>query len=136
MKKEVRKEGLSRSTNTLFITMLILISASIIWIVIRDPMNQTASQISFYESELNLQILKVKFYEDYINVTVKRNVGRGEFTGTSFVVEEGENSENFIERDTLNELEMKTFTLDLILINPKNSSHICIRIWSRDDWRS
>ena len=126
MKEVDKKSGLARSANTLLITMLILISASIIWVVLRSPLNETANQISFYESELNLQIQKVKFNENQINITIKRNPGRGEFTGTSFVVEEGENSENFIEREHLNELEMKTFTLNLFLINPKNITKIKI----------
>lgn len=126
MREANKKKGLSRSTNTLLITMLILVSGAIIWLVLRNPMHDTANQISFYESELNMQITKVKLNENTLNVTIKRNVGRGQFVGTSFIIEEGESSEVFLEKTTLNELEMKTFELNLIQINPSNITLIKI----------
>ena len=121
-----KKRGLSKSTNTLLITMLILISASIIWIVLKNPLQGTANQIDFYESELDLQIEKVNFSENFVNVTIKRNPGRGQFMGTSFVVEDDKNMEVFINKTPLAELEMKTFSLNLIKIESGKITKITI----------
>ena len=106
------KKGISRSKNILLITMLILISASIIWIVLEKPLNQTAEQIAFYEYELNIKIKSVSLDENSMNITIVRNPGRGNFIGTSFNIEGKNISETFIERSSLKELEMKTYTLD------------------------
>ena len=115
-----KKRGLSKSSNMLLITMLILITASIIWIVLRGPLRGTASQIQYYESELDIKIEKVQYQGNSLNITVKRNVGKGQFIGTSFLIETAESSEFFVERTILNELEMKTFTFNLIEKQPEN----------------
>ncbi len=126
MKGVNKKRGLSKSSNMLLITMLILITASIIWIVLRGPLTETANQIQYYESELNMQIEKVQYQGNSVNITVKRNAGRGQFIGTSFLIEEADNSEIFVERTPLNELEMRTFTFNLVLIKPENITRIKI----------
>ncbi len=126
-KKEFKgKKGISRSKNILLITMLILVSASIIWFVLKEPLNKTAEQISLYEHELDLKIKTVSLDENSMNITVVRNPGRGKFIGTCFKVEGQNVSEIFIERTSLNELEIKTYTLNMISLNSPNAIKIQI----------
>lgn len=106
------KRGISRAKNMLLITVLILVSASIIWIVLKEPLNKTAEQIAFYEHELDLKIQSVALDSNSMNVTIVRNPGRGNFIGTSFKVEGNNISETFIEKSSLKELEMKTYKLE------------------------
>ena len=126
MEKFKGKKGLSKSKNILLITMLILISSAIIWIVLKEPINKTAEQIAFYEYELDLKIRSVSLDENSMNITVVRNPGRGNFIGTSFKIEGNNLSETFIERSPLRELEMKTYQLDMISLNSPDAVKIQI----------
>lgn len=120
------KRGISRAKNMLLITALILISASIIWIVLKEPLNKTAEQIAFYEHELDLKIQSVALDNNSMNVTIVRNAGRGNFIGTSFRVEGNNISETFIEKSSLKELEMKTYKLEMVSLNSPNAVKIQI----------
>ncbi len=120
------KRGISRAKNMLLITVLILVSASIIWIVLKEPLNKTAEQIAFYEHELDLKIQSVALDSNSMNVTIVRNPGRGNFIGTSFKVEGNNISETFIEKSSLKELEMKTYKLEMVSLNSPNAVKIQI----------
>lgn len=120
------KRGISRAKNMLLITVLILVSASIIWIVLKEPLNKTAEQIAFYEHELDLKIQSVALDSNSMNVTIVRNPRRGNFIGTSFKVEGNNISETFIEKSSLKELEMKTYKLEMVSLNSPNAVKIQI----------
>lgn len=120
------KKGITNSKNILLITMLILISSSIIWIVLKEPLDKTSQQIAFYEHELDIKIHSVSLDEDSMNITIVRNPGRGNFIGTSFKIESKNLSETFIERSSLKELEIKTYKLDMISLNSPDAVKIQI----------
>lgn len=120
------KKGISKSNNLLLVTLLILISASIIWIVLKEPLDKTSQEIAFYEHELDIKIHSVSLDEDSMKVTIVRNPGRGNFIGTSFKIEGKNLSETFIERSSLDELEIRTYNLDMVSLNSPDAVKIQI----------
>ena len=126
IKKKNNSKGLSTIVATLIIILLVLVSAGIIWVVVKNVIQGNAEQISLGKITLDLSIERIQFSGNDVAVTVKRNTGEGEFVGGSFVVEDGENSEVFTEYVSMNELEQRTFTFTLTKIDPNNIETISI----------
>ena len=111
---------------TLLIILLTLVAVGIIWVVIRNIINQGAEQVSLGKFTLNLEIKNVAIdpaTPSNINVKIKRNPGAGEISGLNFIIDDGDTTEvvkmvNF----SLNELEERTINLSLTKIT--NSSKI------------
>ena len=81
----MKKRGLSTVIVYLIIILLVLVSIGIMWIVIRDLVEDTSKEISF-NSLTGLEIKKVLINpdENSINVTVKRNPGINQLTGIKY----------------------------------------------------
>jgi hypothetical protein len=105
---------------------LVLVSVGILWVVVRNVIQGNAEQVSLGKLTLDLSIERIQISGNNLSITVKRNAGKGEFVGLSFVVEDGENSEVFTEYVSMNELDVKTFTFTLNQTNPDNIKKIKI----------
>jgi hypothetical protein len=127
MLKRGDSRGLSTIVATLIIILLVLVATGIIWIVIRNVVKGGSEQISLGKFTLDLEISQVKNINDSaLNITVKRNSGKGEFIAIVFVIEEEDNSETFTKNVSLLQLERRTFTIILININTSNIRKIKI----------
>jgi hypothetical protein len=123
-KKRSYSKGLSTIVATLLIILLTLVAVGIIWIVVRNVIQNGAEQVSLGKFTLNLEIKNVqKISDTQLNVKLKRNAGEGEISGLEFIVDDGENSEVVkITNLSFNELEERTF--NLVLVSGINLSKI------------
>ena len=111
----LEKRGLSAVITTLIIILLVLVSVGILWVVVRNLLQEGAEQIDLGAFTLDLQIKKVEVTGDNVTVTVfvKRNPGQGNFVGMNFVFSDGKDSEIMRENTVLKELEERSFTFAL-----------------------
>jgi uncharacterized protein (TIGR02145 family) len=107
------KRGLSTIVATLIIILLVLVSVAVIWIVVKELILNNSEKVSLGSITLNLDIKKAKIECDQVYVTVKRNVGEGDFIGLQFIIEGKETSDVFIEKVSMSELEVKIFNFIL-----------------------
>jgi hypothetical protein len=120
------KKGLSTIVATLIIILLVLVAAGIIWVIVRNVIQGNAEQIDLGKLTLDLNIEKVSFVENNVSITLKRNAGVGEFVALAFIIEDGENSDSFTEKVSMNELEIRTFIFTLNNTNPDEITKIRI----------
>jgi uncharacterized protein (TIGR02145 family) len=113
MNSKEGKKGLSTIVATLIIILLVLVSTAVIWIVVKELILSNSEKASLGSITLNLDIKKAQIDCDQVYVTVKRNVGEGNFIGLQFVMEGEETSDVFIENVSMSELEVKIFDFTL-----------------------
>ena len=121
--------GLSTIVATLIIILLVLVSIGILWVVVRNVIIKNSEMVDLGSLTLDLSIEKVQISGSDVGVTIRRNSGKGEFVGISFVVEDSQNSEVFDEEVSMKELEVKTFTFTLETINPEDIQKIRTKIF-------
>jgi len=121
------KKALSTIVATLIILLLVMVAVGIVWIVVRNVIQQGAEQVSLGKLTLDLQIQQVKILNsNTISVKVSRQTGAGEFTGLSFVVEDGDQTEVVDVNVSMAELEQRTFNLTLAGINTANLKKVSV----------
>jgi hypothetical protein len=127
MVERENKKGLSTIVATLLIILLVLVAVGIIWVVLKNVIQDGAEQVSLGKMTLNLEILQIqKINDSALNVKVKRNAGDGEFVGINFIIDDGENTEVVKTNISLRELEAKSFRLHLLAINASKVKKISI----------
>jgi cysteine-rich repeat protein len=110
--------GLSTIVATLLIILLTLVAVGVIWVVVRNVIQQNAEQVSFGKFTINLEISKAEIINDTdIGVTVRRNPGKGEIAGILFVAYGKDNSEIVKYNISMQELEERNFQIILYVIN-------------------
>ncbi len=109
----MNKKGVSAIVATLIIILLVIVSAGIVWVAIRNIISEGAEGIELGSFFLDLQIQKVNVERDQIKVTVKRGGGDGEteISVIAFIISDGENSQTIKKETTLKELETQKFTI-------------------------
>ena len=117
-------KGLSTIIATLLIVILVFVAVGILWVVVKNVLQSGAEQVSLGKFTLDLKVEKVQAVGNNLSVTIKRNVGSGEFVGLVFIVDDAQNSETFTENGSMNELEKRTFNLTLVNINPNRITKI------------
>ncbi len=124
----ISKRGLSAVITTLIVILLVLVSVGILWVVVRNLIQEGAEQIDLGAFTLDLQIKKVEVTGDNVTVTVfvKRNPGQGNFVGINFVFSDGKNSEIMREDTVLKELEERSFTFTLTEISTNELETVSI----------
>lgn len=132
VKRAQRKEsskGLSTIVATLLIILLTLVAVGIIWIVIKNVISNGSEQASLGKFTLNLEIKSISrdSNTNSMNVKIKRNTGEGEISGLAFIAYNGDGTEIVkIENVSLNQLEEKTFEIDLSDLNVTNLEKVSI----------
>ena len=127
MIKRGNSKGLSTVVATLLIVLLVLVAVAIIWVVLRNVLEDSAEQVSFGRFTVDLDITKADIINDTaISVIVKRNSGQGEIYGILFVVYDDENSEVVRETVQLKQLEERGFNIILFVLNTSNAKKVSI----------
>ena len=111
-------KGLSTIVATLLVILLTLVAVGVIWVVVKNVIQQNAEQVSFGKFTINLKISKAGIINDTdISVTVRRNPGKGEIAGILFIAYGKDNSEVVKYNISMNELEERNFQVILYVIN-------------------
>ena len=114
--RKLNKRALSDVVSTLLILLLVFVAVAILWVVVRNVIQQGTEQVSLGKFTLDLKIEKVTLGANSLSVKVKRNVGAGEFSGLSFIIDDGENTEIY-QRKNLSMSEYQEITFDVPLQN-------------------
>ena len=128
MEKEFakNKRGLSLIITILMIVLLIFVAIGIVWFVIRNVLEEGAEGISLQSFNVDLKIQNAFVEEDNISVNVKRNPGKGNLVGIKFIFYDGTESEG-IEKDvSLAELDERTFSLALVVLDTSEVTTVSI----------
>lgn len=127
MEKRGNKKGLSTIVATLLVILLTLVAVGIIWMVLRNMIQDNAEEISFGKFTVDLDITHARIINDTsINTTVKRNPGEGEIYGILFIVYDVTNSELKRYNISLAELQERRFNLMLSDLNTTNVQKLSI----------
>jgi flagellin-like protein len=129
MKKRLLKnnKGLSAIVATLIIILLVLVAAGIVWVVVRNLVQEGAEGIELGRFTLDLEIKAAQIENgDVTVIVVRRNPGEGNFVGMNFVFSDGTNSEIIRENTSLQELEERSFTFTLTEIGTSNLETISV----------
>lgn len=127
-KKEVKmlknnKKGLSTIVATLIIILLVLVAAGIIWVVVRNVVQEGTDQIGNSQRcfQNEVEIIKVSNSSLVYNVTISKDTGNDEIAGVRlvFVSDDGESSEIHDVEGTLGPLETKTVQVTLENSDPE-----------------
>jgi len=126
MKKRFGKKALSDVISTLLILLLVFVAVAILWVVIRNVINQGSEQVTLGKFTLDLKIDQVSVDEiaNQVSVRVKRNTGDGEFVGLKIIVSDDENSDIFNFNGSLDVYEKKDFQFNLVQVNSSNIKKI------------
>lgn len=114
---------MSAIVGTLLVVLLVVVAVAIVWVVVRNTLEDSASNLDFDSVTIDLDIENVIVYRDMttvndsIAVTVKRSAGDEGLTAIKFVFADGNTSESFEETAVMEELELKTFNLTLSLFH-------------------
>ncbi len=123
-----KKGEMSRLTINFLIGFLILALAVIIFIIVRGYMDDSKQEV-LSEENLDFKIFQVKRIDDNtLNVTVKRNVGGGNFEGLSFLISDGSITEIIKVNTSIQENESEEFSIDVIQINVSRIKSISVSI--------
>ncbi len=106
------KRGLSTIVSTLLILLLVFVSVSLLWVVVRNVIQTGTEQVTLGKLTLDLEIEEVVISGTSLNVRVKRNSGEGTFTGLSFILSDGDSAEVIeVKNVSMNEYVSRTFTI-------------------------
>ncbi len=120
MSKRGSKEGFSK-TSAIFMFAFVLLLV-IAFIVIKNVVVKGNEQSALGKYTLDLEISQVQIRDNNsLLVIVKRNVGKGDFIGMQFVMDDGKHTETILINETLEELGTKTF---LFKMNSTNVSRM------------
>ena len=111
----MKKRGMSAVVTTLIIILLAIVAVGIVWVVVKNIINQGKDEITLTSLTLDLEITKVVVEDkdtpnEKIFITVKRNAGEGDLIGLNFVIGDGSDSEVVPEYIALAELGIHTFS--------------------------
>ena len=126
-KRKENKSGLSRIAINLIIILLIVIIAGVIFFLVRDIINNQGKQEVFDDSTLDLKISQVqKINDNTLDVTVKRNEGKGQFVALSFAVDDGALMEIVRVNSSMSENQNGSFSLNFILLNASKIKRVSV----------
>lgn len=103
-------KGLSTVITSLLLILLSLVAIGIIWVVVKNLMDNATGGISFDGFSLNLGIKNAYKDAGEVKVIVRRTAGVGNLTGIYFIFSDGTLSSNVKRSFALKELEERTFS--------------------------
>jgi hypothetical protein len=89
MLKRIDSKGLSTIVATLLIILLTLVAVGIVWVVVRNVIQNGAEQVSLGKFTLDLEIKNIvrDNNNNSMNIKLKRNAGDGQLSGIVFISE-------------------------------------------------
>jgi hypothetical protein len=111
----MQKRGLSTIIVTLILILVSLVAVGIVWVVIRNVIQTGTEGVGLSQFSLSAKILDVSIdnSSNNISLTLKRNAGRGELEGISFVFSSDGNTEVITRNVSLKEMEQMSFNFHL-----------------------
>jgi len=120
-----KRGGLSRLAVNLLIGSLIIILGVVIFFIVRGYMND--GQEVFTDENIDLKISQVKTIDDNtLDLTLKRDLGEGEFVGLSFAVSDGSLTEVVRVNSSMPENQSGNFSLNFISLNASRVKKISV----------
>ena len=120
-------KGLSTIVSTLLIILLVLVAVGIVWVVVRNVLQQNSERIMLGRMTVDLEIFKADVIDfTHIGVVVKRNPGRGEISGIVFIAYNTDESEAIRRNVSLQELEEQDFRIVLSVVNASHIKKVAI----------
>jgi hypothetical protein len=100
------RRGLSTIIVTLILILVSIVAVGIIWVVVKNIIQTGTEGVGLSQFSLNAKIISVSIdnSSNNISVTVKRNAGKGELEGISFVFSSEGNNEVITRNVSLKEL--------------------------------
>lgn len=120
------KRGLSSVVTTLIIILLSLVSIGIIWVVVSNIISGGSDEVSIEQFSIDVNFLSASINGNNITMTVKRASGIGNMSGMRFVVTDNSNSEDFTVKQSLVELQEKTFSVTILSLTPTNVKSVIV----------
>jgi hypothetical protein len=111
----MQKKGLSTVIVTLILILVSLVAVGIIWVVVRNVIQTGTEGVGLSQFSLSAKILDVSIDNSSNNVslTLKRNAGKGELIGISFIFSSDADTEVITRSVSLKELEQMNFIFHL-----------------------
>lgn len=127
MLKRGNKKGISRLKITVIILVVFILIILIVPVVVKKVFLVGAEDRILGKYKLNLEISGVQVRENNsLLVRVDRGLGKAEFVGINFIVEDEDNKEIIRFNDSLEEMEYKLFLLELKNVNLSKAKKISI----------
>ncbi|MEK6757731.1 MAG: LamG domain-containing protein, partial [Nanoarchaeota archaeon] len=94
---------------SLILIVVVFVAVGIVWVVVKNVLKENSEKVEINKLSVSFQIEKVLVGAGTVDITVKRNVGAGDFWGLKFILENQTGSVSYDVETTINELEFKTF---------------------------
>lgn len=111
------KRGLSAIVINLILVLLGMVAIGIVWAVVDGIIRGATDNIGIGQFTIGLDITDAYEYEGNIIATLKRNSGTGDISKLMFVMNEGDESESYIEGSSLIPLQTRKFTIPVSQLN-------------------
>jgi len=109
-------KGVSEVVATLLIVLLVLVTASIVWVVVRGAINSGTSDINVNELKLYLSVndayITNESGQNVTKVVVSRDVSEGDLTGVRFIFSDSLDSYSVDRKTPITPAGRKTFTFN------------------------
>jgi len=113
----MEKRGISDVIATILIILVVLVAVAIVWNVVKFIVSEKSENIAGGFQGLMLADLNVKRWADNtdgsINVTVSAGSGNS-VSGIRYLVETSQTTCSFVQNDSINQLETKTFRVNVL----------------------
>lgn len=126
----MKKRGLSTVVTSLILILLVLVAVGVVWVVVANIISEGSEQVALGKFTIDLEIKSVSIDETSNNVSlvVKRNPGKGEFSGIKFLFYNETDMEEHQRYVSLKELESKRFDFHLNNLNVSTLTEISIAL--------
>ncbi len=106
------KRGLSAIVATLIIILLVLVAVGIVWVVVRNILQEGAEGIELSRLTLDLSIKSAYIDGANVKVLVRRSSGEGDLIGVRFIFFDGTDSTSVDEKIPLIQTQERLFSFD------------------------
>ncbi len=125
MLKRGSKKGFSKTAAILIFVFVILLVVA--FIVIKEVVIDENEQNTLGKYTLDLELSQVQIKDNNsLLILVKRNIGKGEFIGMKFIMDDGKHTETILVNETLEELGSKIFLFSLNITNASKMKKVSL----------
>jgi hypothetical protein len=125
MLKRGSKRGFSKTAAIFMFVFVILLVVA--FIVIKKVVIDENEQNTLGKYTLDLELSQVQIKDNNsLLILVKRNIGKGEFIGMEFIMDDGKHTETILVNETLDELGSKIFLFPLNITNASRMKKVSL----------
>jgi len=112
------KKGQANLIVIVLIILIILVAIAIVWSVVVPLVREKSQEVQFGKFTINLEIQSVVVFENGVSlISVNRKSGKENLDGLKFVFYDEKGNSVTREKETINELETKTYSFSAITEN-------------------